>query len=107
MAIPFAPSSKPKPFTVPSVINKVQAVFNPFPDTRKTATSNNLKYAVKDAARVPLVFFSPQVHHFWVIKFVRKISAKRITHNLSSVCINFPVRVKSVIDPMPVPPDPK
>ncbi|MCD2452858.1 hypothetical protein GO003_020960 [Methylicorpusculum oleiharenae] len=46
MASPFHPSTKPAPFTARSLIDKTRAAFSTLPDSRKTATSNNLKYAV-------------------------------------------------------------
>ncbi|MBS3953600.1 MAG: ISNCY family transposase, partial [Methylomicrobium sp.] len=50
MASPFYTSTKPVPFTARSLIDKTRAAFSTLPDSRKTATSNNLKYAVEDAA---------------------------------------------------------
>lgn len=64
MATPFKASSKPVPFTAASVINKARTVFGQFPDIRKTATGNNLKYAVADAAMSAFGIFFTQSPSF-------------------------------------------
>jgi len=50
MAFPFESSSNNHPFTASTIIEKTKEIFKSFPDNRKLATSNNLKYSVADAA---------------------------------------------------------
>lgn len=101
MAYPFS-SSLPTPFTSAGLINKINAVFSDFPDTRKIATSNNLKYAVADAAMSAFGVFFTQSPSFLdyqtrMQKKHGKSNAQSILgiHKLPSMC-----QVRNLLDPV-------
>lgn len=103
MAIPLAPSSQPKPFTVPSVSNQVQAVFNQFFDTRQTATSNNLKYAVPDAAMsAGSVFFTPSPSFLdYQIRMPKKYGKNNAQSIFGRHQLPSAGQVRNLLDPVP------
>lgn len=56
MAFPFAP--KPRPFTVPHLIERIRTTFREFPDER--CGGNHQRYTLEDAALSAFsVFFTP------------------------------------------------
>jgi len=83
MAIPFEASSKPVPFTVASVINKARTTFEQFSDIRKTATSNNLKYAVADAGMSAFGVFFTQSPSF--LNYQARMQKKHGKSNAQSI----------------------
>jgi hypothetical protein len=60
----FLPSSKPLPFTIANLMHAIQTVFSELPDSRKTSTSNNLKYDVTDAVLSAFSVFFTQSPSF-------------------------------------------
>lgn len=64
MSSPFQPSMKQVPFTTRSLIDRTRAAFSNLPDSRKSATSNNLKYSVEDAALSAFSIFFTQSPSF-------------------------------------------
>jgi hypothetical protein len=103
MAIPFAASSKPVPFTASSVINKARAVFEHFPDIRKTETSNNLKYAVADAAMSAFGVFFTQSPSF--LDYQTRMQKKHGKSNAQSILgihkLPSMNQVRNLLDPVP------
>lgn len=102
MAAPFEPSSKPTPFTASSVINELQAAFSVLPDTRKTATSNNLKYAVKDAAMSAFGVFFTQSPSF--LDYQTRMQKKHGKNNAQSIFGIYKLpstnQVRNLLDPV-------
>ena len=103
MAIPFKPSSKPLPFTMSEVVNQVRAVFSDLPDPRQTATSNNLKYTLADAATSAFSVFFTQSPSFldYQIRMQKKYGKNNAQsifglHQLPSVS-----QVRNLLDTVP------
>lgn len=103
MAIPFEASSKPAPFTASSVINKARAAFEQFPDIRKTETSNNLKYAVADAAMSAFGVFFTQSPSFlnYQVRMQKKYGKSNAQSILGIHKLPSMNQVRNLLDPVP------
>lgn len=103
MAIPFETSSKSVPFSASSVINKARDTFSHFPDLRKTATSNNLKYAVVDAAMSAFGVFFTQSPSF--LDYQTRMQKKYGKNNAQSILgihqLPSMSQVRNLLDPVP------
>ncbi len=102
MAAPFEPSSKPIPFTATNVINQIRAVFDDLPDTRQTATSNNLKYSVADAAMSAFGVFFTQSPSF--LDYQTRMQKKYGKSNAQSILgihqLPSTNQVRNLLDPV-------
>lgn len=103
MASPFHPSTKPAPFTARSLIDKTRAAFSSLPDSRKTATSNNLKYAVEDAALSAFSVFFTQSPSFLDYQVrMQKTYGKNNAQSLFGVhSIPSMNQARNILDPIP------
>jgi len=103
MASPFQPSTKPVPFTAHSLIDQTRAAFSTLPDSRKTATSNNLKYAVEDAALSAFSVFFTQSPSFLDYQVrMQKTYGKNNAQSLFGVHqIPSMNQARNILDPIP------
>ena len=103
MASPFQPSKKPTPFTARSLIDQTRAAFSTLPDSRKTATRNNLKYAVEDAALSAFSVFFTQSPSFLDYQVrMQKTYGKNNAQSLFGVYqIPSMNQVRNILDPIP------
>ena len=103
IASPFQPSTKPVPFTARSLIDQTRAAFSTLPDSRKTATSNNLKYAVEDAALSAFSVFFTQSPSFLDYQVrMQKTYGKNNAQSLFGVHqIPSMNQVRNILDPIP------
>ena len=103
MAMPFKASSKPVPFTASNVIKKAHGAFIELPDIRKTATSNNLKYAVADAAMSAFGIFFTQTPSF--LDYQARMQKKYGKSNAQSILgihkLPSMNQVRNLLDPVP------
>ena len=102
MAIPFEASSRSVPFTAPLLLNQTRATFEDFPDRRKTKTSNNLKYAVADAAMSAFSVFFTQSPSF--LDYQERMRKKHGKCNAQSI-LGVPKlpsmnQVRNLLDPV-------
>ena len=102
MAIPFEASSKRVPFTATSLINKARATFEQFPDIRKTETSNNLKYAVADAAMSAFGVFFTQSPSFlnYQVRMQKKYGKSNAQSILGIHKLPSMNQVRNLLDPV-------
>jgi hypothetical protein len=103
MASPFEPSSTPPRFTVANVINQARARFSELPDIRKTATANNLKYAVGDAALSAFSVFFTQSPSFldYPVRLPKKYGKNNAQSLFGRHQIPSANQIRNLLDPVP------
>lgn len=103
MAFPFLPSNKPKPFTAKGFIDKAKSVFMGLPDGRKTATANNIKYSVEDAALSAFSVFFTQSPSFLDYQIrMEKVHGKNNAQSIFGIHkIPSANQIRNILDPIP------
>lgn len=103
MAAPFQALTKEEHFSARSLIDKIRAAFSTLPDSRKTATSNHLKYAVEDAALSAFSVFFTQSPSFLDYQVrMQKAYGKNNAQSLFGVHrIPSANQVRNILDPIP------
>lgn len=100
---PFSQSFKPQPFTIARLINKVHVVFSELPDSRKTSTSNNLKYDVADAVLSAFSVFFTQSPSF--LDYQSRMQKECGKNNAQSIFgvhkIPSDNQIRNILDPIP------
>ena len=103
MAILFSSATKAVQLKSSDLINKVGKVFSSLPDSRKTATSNNLKYAMEDAALSAFSVFFTQSPSF--LDYQERMQKSHGKNNANSIFgihqIPSANQIRNMLDPVP------
>jgi hypothetical protein len=99
----FLPSFKPLPLTIASLMNEIRTVFSKLPDSRKTSTSNNLKYDVADAVLSAFSVFFTQSPSF--LDYQVRMQKEYGKNNAQSIFgvhkLPSDNQIRNLLDPIP------
>jgi hypothetical protein len=96
-------SFDPQPFTIVNLISKIHSVFSRLPDSRKTSTSNNLKYAVSDAVLSAFSVFFTQSPSFldYQIRMQKECGQNNAQSIFGVHKIPSDTQIRNILDPIP------